>query len=97
MGKIDLKNLSENWPKEPIFIGDPKYSRWGPNQVKTDLSVDRPIYWPTVKFLIVGADGRPAVRPPKGNLPVGRPPDRPRPAQESKLLVGRPVDRPPDP
>jgi len=27
--KIALENLSENRLREPIFIGFPKYSRWG--------------------------------------------------------------------
>ena len=43
--------------KEPVFIGDPKYSCWGPGEVETDLSVDRLVDRPTVRFLTIGAVG----------------------------------------
>ena len=64
MGRIALENLVKNWPRELIFIGFSKYSRWGPEQVKIDISVDRPVDQPTVRFLTVRVTGRPPGRPP---------------------------------
>ena len=43
IGKIVVKNLGRNKPRELIFVGFPKYSHWGSKQVQNDLSVDRPV------------------------------------------------------
>ena len=60
IGKIALENLRRNRPREPIFIGFPKYSCLGPEQAQNGMSVNHPVDWPMVKFLTVGAVGRPA-------------------------------------
>ena len=64
MRNFALENLFENNPQNPIFIGVWKYSRWGSEHVRIDLSVDRLVNRQTIKFLTVGVTI---------DLPVDRP------------------------
>ena len=52
--------------------GSPKYSRWGSEQVKNDMSVDRPVDRPTIIFQTIGVADQPPGRPRQGHSPIGR-------------------------
>jgi len=80
--KTSLKSFLKLAKRTPFYRVQ-KYGLWGPEQAQNGLSVDRPIDRLTVRFLTIEAVDRPGGRAPQGNLPVGRPPNRPKPKAEN--------------